>query len=143
MEVRAVVRLFASWILWNTTFCAICARVIIKFFPSMTFITLISLRASIFIMSYFILWRPMGTSDRIIKELIRWSPVILIVMSIHTFISLMILFSKWTKYCFIFENIEFIILGIVVNQFNSDISLTMSKRTVFFEFAPLHFLRKS
>lgn len=110
-------------------------RMKLLFFPSMAVRTFIFELASILIRSNEVFCMPVCAHLLCICENCWLSPIILPVMSIHTHVPFVVIFSVWTPYCFEMEDIKIHIRFKFFNELDRQIVLLMCERTEFTIFA--------
>ena len=75
-------------------------RVVFQFFPTMGFLAVQPIGASVCILNYLVYSVPSCALLRSIHVLVRLSAIVLPVMGVYAYLSLVVLFLVWTPYCF-------------------------------------------
>jgi len=111
----------------STNIHLIIFRMVFLFLPTMTLLTFILVWASIFVAEHILSWFPILTLIFSVEVELRFSSIVLPIMSINTNISLMSCFIIWTPHSFEMKHIEVNIFLKFVNKFDRDLSIRMSK----------------
>lgn len=111
-------------------FGAVIKRMILKFFPSVTFVAVVLVFAAIFILGDKIVGFPVLACYLIVLILVRLSPVILPVVGVDALAAIMGKIVERAPDCFVVEDEEIVIEFVVVNQLDGDVIFWMRERAV-------------